>query len=213
MRLIFKFRNDRELEKSVNKALQEEFAKHFNKMASGIQKEVSDFLLFKFKTTEEYNSLIGNDTSGIDLMAELGLVQSEASSIVDHILSVLVNEIKVKHNKDGLSIYLDESVIDKLYNVPGASYVSFSKEGSTDIPWLKWMLEGGIQVKHHIVHGNFSHPSANSRSKRAVMKPGGSWHMPTKYAGSKEDNWITRTFESIGLEIDAVIAKAIIKYV
>jgi hypothetical protein len=77
------------------------------------------------------------------------------------------------------------------------SYVNF-RRGTTpsDIDWLDWLLLKGDQTQivkgYDILWGEFLR--AQSRSGLAVMFPDKKtgWRVPSEYAGTKTNNWITK---------------------
>lgn len=77
------------------------------------------------------------------------------------------------------------------------------------LPWLEWLLlEGNKTIirDYGIVVG----PNRNSRTGMAVMRSSaGSWKVPSQFAGTIGDNWITRAIDKAETSIETVINKAI----
>lgn len=76
------------------------------------------------------------------------------------------------------------------------------------LPWLEWLLLDGnttIVDNYEVVVG----ANKYSRTGKALMKPSSkSWKVPSLYAGTASDNWITRAIDSVTNDIDNLLNKA-----
>jgi hypothetical protein len=62
------------------------------------------------------------------------------------------------------------------------------------LPWLQWLLlEGNKTIIEHfkVQFGSWG------RTGGAIMRKGGSWHVPPEHAGTINDNFITRAIAQI----------------
>lgn len=77
------------------------------------------------------------------------------------------------------------------------------------LPWLEWLLLEGnktIIKNQNVVIG----PNRSSRTGFALMRESSSsWKVPSEYAGTISDNWITRAIDNAESSINAVIEKAL----
>lgn len=78
-----------------------------------------------------------------------------------------------------------------------------------ELPWLEWLLLDGSKIivpKHDVVFG----PNPRSRTGGAVMKiSSGGWKVPSEYAGTFSDNWITRAIDDSSPLIEKLLEKAL----
>jgi len=76
------------------------------------------------------------------------------------------------------------------------------------LPWLEWLLLEGnktIIQNYNVVIG----PNRQSRTGMAIMKnASSSWRVPSQYAGTISDNWITRAIDQAESQIQNVLDKA-----
>jgi hypothetical protein len=132
------------------------------------------------------------------LRNELGFVSPDY--FISGLLMALAEDIEVTFTKlqvtgssiiGGLSIGVVTSDYSKLLNISEASY----KSATYEIPWLNWLLTKGTNVviaNYHIEYGTTKEFILRSRTKNALMKPGGQYSIPSQYAGTPDNNFITR---------------------
>lgn len=85
---------------------------------------------------------------------------------------------------------------------------SFESEGGHRVEWLRWLLTAGDEVvnpDYGFVAGAF--PA--SRTGLGVMKRGGSWAVPGEFAGSPDDNWLTRAVSDVAVLLPPVAAEEV----
>jgi hypothetical protein len=104
-----------------------------------------------------------------------------------------------------LLIELLKGDYSEVLTVDGASFIS---EGNFEIPWLRWLtLEGDkIMVGDHSFVGGYLE---RSRTGYGIMAKPGNWHVPVEYAGTAEENWITRALAGLPLLVENIIKKEI----
>lgn len=181
-----------QLEKEIEKALLEKISKVFLSKKDRIKELLSERTRAIFTSTEEYNSL----TEG-ELMAHFGLPKGKAKFIVDSIISAFSEEVEIDVQDNALIIYSIKSDFADILSMNVSSYISTNSKGiSTEVPWLRWFLLEGDRIVVEDFHIDISEKYFNnrySRSKKALMLPGGSWKPPVnpKYSGVIKDNWIT----------------------
>lgn len=77
-----------------------------------------------------------------------------------------------------------------------------------NLPWLQWLLLEGNRTlvsNYQVTIG----PHKSSRTGMAIMSPNKkSWRVPSAYAGTEINNWITRALDSIDPQIQQTIKMA-----
>ena len=165
------------------------------------------------KSQPEYTSLKFGD-----LKAQFGLIDISKmlDSIIDSILAEIYIDLRPFQYKGGnviaggLSIRAMKKDLSYLFNMRGASY----KSNEYDIPWLEWLLSAGdgpIIFNWYISFQLSPNEVLRSRSGRAVMRPqlGARWSVPQQFAGTKNDNWITRAMDYAWAPTMDVVQKAL----
>lgn len=164
------------------------------------------------ENSDTYQSLIGGT-----LRSDFGF--TDGTPFADAVRTTVVNGIEVRVNKlrksalsikGGIYVGLVPASYTDFLSHPLSSYAS--KGGQVD--WLEWLLLAGTQivvVDHHIVYSSAKSVVNFSRSGEALMYPGGTYSVPSIYAGTKDDNWITRVIFSLQPDIEDIIQEEIIK--
>lgn len=167
--------------------------------------EMRNLIRNALRRTDHYISMANY---GGRLAREFGFLQGAEKDYVDPIVEYIAEaaqigdpDFRVSQVDNSISGKLEFIVFDgdytTLFSLPTATYLSVSQGKNateTPVPWLKWLLESGVDpvvLGWHIV--NFRKPFSLSRSGFALMQKtaGGSWHVPTQYAGEPNDNWLT----------------------
>jgi hypothetical protein len=190
--------SDREIYNRILNAMRPHLQSVFDKTQQSLQ----SIIPIKFKEAlmdePEYSSLL----SGI-LKYELGIPDASAriESIYDAWVSSMFIEkkpISIKNNQlnGGFSIRLIRSDFADILDL-SASTVVDSISGS-NIPWVRWLLlEGGkILVRDYRVQYG---PNPRSRTDNAIMVTSSSesWRVPAEFAGTIQDNWVTRSIAKL----------------
>lgn len=145
--------------------------------------------------SDEYESILNGK-----LWHELGIVNpgQSLSAIVARIEdSVEVTVLPLRHNDreltaGGLRLQAVQADFQDILALPEATFQSISKRNGTvyDIDWLKWLLTGGGSVIIEDFH--FVGQTKGSRTGYGVMAKHGNWAVPPEFAGTIQDNWLTR---------------------
>ena len=161
---------------------------------------ISNFLYEKFLSSSTYFSL----TSGT-LRAEFGLDDGEVSKLPDIIIDMLTIKSDFDFSSGQIKIVI--KFIDEEFDPNKlGSYTSVNKKGeATLIPWLYWLLTAGSE---NVVDGHYmaAIPGAG-RSEMAIMikEEGSTYSVDPEYAGTANDNWVTKTIRYNFPEIRAQI--------
>ncbi len=149
------------------------------------------------QSSPEYDSILNGD-----LWHELGIVNPGGA--LEAVISKIEESIEVTpllftHNgrditSGGVRLQAVQADFSDILNLREASFQSISKKRGTvyDIDWLQWLLtsEGSSNVPYPNSDFHFVGQSVGSRTRYGVMKQGGSWE--TEFAGTRQDNWLTR---------------------
>lgn len=175
----------------INSSLSDIFNSLLFKKKAAIHREIKSLVPDWVKSQPEMIDLASGRTRG-SLAAQLGLYYGTGPNIVEVIAETTMNSVSVdvsKINKKtlegGIKLEFMPATFDDLLNLPEGHVVY--DEG--DLHWLKWLLlEGDTTI---IVGYQFS-LMTEGRSLGGIMRRGGTWNVPSQYAGVAEDNFITR---------------------
>lgn len=207
MRII---ENDSEIRNRLLTALLEEVRDTFNRSVPQIKSKIQDLVVNAIKSEPEYTSLVAGQ-----LRAELGI--PDATTKIEELLNIWINNIDVEIKpfkitnmglSGGFTINCIKSDFSDVLSSQAAQVEDNIKGYS--LPWLSWLLlEGGkILVKDHtVVIGN----STFSRTGSAIMRTslGSSWRVPPEFAGTQNNNWITRAIDRLDDDISRIFQETI----
>jgi hypothetical protein len=163
--------------------------------------KVKDIVKKALQTEPEYGSLKNgelrynfgiSDTSNVDI-------------VIDKLVDTLQIEIKpIKNSSKGLSGGYEINMINSqdfggVLDTDAAMVVD--EKGGYKLPWLEWLLlrNNEFIIKNYEIQLG---PNPASRTGNAIMvESNDSWRVPPSFAGSKENNWITRALEKVDKEI------------
>lgn len=209
---------ERKLREMIVMELKPKIIKAFEVSIPAIKKFIREHIEAQISSSYDFRSMMGGE-----LAAELGF--EDGTKIVRAIIRELLKEIDVKIEKsrfdaNGIEIVLGARFIDlsfsNVLDMPEASYLSMSETGETlvEIPWAEWLLTKGysIVVKNYYIDYSLTpEESKRSRSGLALMKPSKTqnYRIPSGYAGTINDNVITRAFEKSEKILSAKIEEII----
>jgi hypothetical protein len=197
---------------------------YINKRATATYKEVEEGVTInvrkKIRTSLSSSNAIKSLLSG-KLKSDFGLTDSAATvavrSIIDHVSDNIKVSIKYSYrgaNVAVLSLDLLPLGVDAIAALPAGNYISTGKYGGGDVTWLTWLLTKGTSV----IIGDFyvfEGARGRSRSGQSVMQKnvrgGSGFRVDPGFAGSKDDNFITRALTPIIPEIRDEVFKTFIK--
>lgn len=177
-----------------------------------------DIIFTAFEMSPTFSSLLSGK-----LKADFGLTDQLAVNAKNEIISHIVNNIRVQYNlRSQKNIKVGQGVFGSFFLVlmPDPNFYEKIKSGSYisngayvrkygldgNIDWLEWLLTRGTEIviaDFEVKYGNFK----NSRSQLALMQEGGAFRVDPEFAGTLEDNFITRTIESVIPQIRQNISK------
>lgn len=131
------------------------------------------------------------------LPSQLGLVSGSENRIKNVIINSIADSAKIsftrfdrglKRKSGNFTITCQPQDYSNLISLPEADV----RIASGNINWLQWLLEAGNKVI--VVGYKYSPTAGQGRSRGGVMAegPSFSWRVPPQYAGTVDDNFITR---------------------
>lgn len=176
-----------------------------------IQRKIIELVISRIKAEPEYQALINGQ-----LRLEFGIPNSV--SVVDDIINtwatnIVLDQKPFRKTRSGINgsfaINMIKSDFEDVLSSPAA--IVYDTSSGAELPWLKWLLLDGskILVRNHYVKIG---PNKNSRTGMAIMAESKSqnWRVPAEYAGTKNNNWITRALSDIDNQISDIIEKEIV---
>lgn len=172
--------------------------------ANMIEYKIRTLLEDALKNEPEYSSLINGE-----LRKEFGIADiSNVDTVISDICNTAKIEInRVKVSKSGLSggILLTVMPRDMANIVNQSSAMVVDNERGYSLPWLEWLLfKGGDTIikNFEVQYG----VNPRSRSGDAIMVSSNSnWRVPAQFAGTINNNWITRAVSRIESKVTELI--------
>jgi hypothetical protein len=211
MKLRFKLLDSsKTIQNKILQTLLPDVTSYLDATITKIKNQLPGIVFSEIEAAPEYQSLSG----GI-LQYELGI--PDPGNKLSGLINIWSNNIVYNYKQPSISnnkiiakfsasmIRVDLS--DVLYS--DYAYVQDVVRGYS-LPWLEWLLLYGNSVivpNFQVVLG----PNSNSRTGFAVMRNfgSGSWKVPSEFAGTMNDNWITRSIANASDKIYSMIEGAL----
>ena len=187
---------------------EDEFLKNFS---TAICKEINYRVNYKLNTLLQKSKQIVReileacafniDVANGKLDADLGLRPSEGKSKMDAIIQMLVDEIDIQFRnfrfqsgriEGGIDIFILEETYK---NILASGHAIIITDNFDVLDWLRWFLLEGNKIiifGYHLQVGTFN----AGRSGKGLMFKNGTWKVQTQYAGTQDDNFLTREMDS-----------------
>lgn len=200
--------NSKDIQNKILVAMLPETTQLFDKAINNIKSKLPDVIRQAIINTPEYESILsgklkyefGIPNPGVKLA---NLLTVWSTNIEYHYKQPTITGSRILASFSANCIKADFS--DVLYTDFAA--VVDNLRGYT-LPWLEWLLFEGnktIVKKYEVSLG----PNKKSRTGYAIMKSSRkSWKVPSEFAGTSNDNWITRAIDNAESEIQKVIDEA-----
>lgn len=202
--------SDQKITSLILKSILSDTEKYFSNISKTLENNLKTIVKNGIINSPEYQSIASGK-----LQYHFGLPDSTAR--LQQILSIweriklVINKPKIKSSGiiGNIQLYMIAADYSDVLNLPAST---FTTEKGEDLAWLQWLLLSGdktIIKEYDIVIG----PNPRSRTGNAVMKKtvNGKWSVPPEFAGTQNNNWITRVLDSISNDIDNTISRAINK--
>lgn len=186
-----------------------------NRSVKDIRTRVGEQIDEAIRKSPECDSLLSSN--GV-LHGELGVL--DGARAVDEIIRVLtesmrITPIPVVINKSSMTGGLRVEIIKTDYSdVLGLPEASFISEKLHEVDWLKWLLIDGGEVivgdyRFLSTEGLSRHGRTLGRTGLGIMIPHGTWSMPSEFAGTADDNWLTRAIKGRASNIMTVVLEEV----
>ena len=196
---------DSQIQSMINAAMAPLVNKHFNSKIPQIVKESREMAQSWISSQNVITSLLS--ASPESLAGAFGVSPSQVSSIVGSIVGAVSNSISVEVKKfdqnlrGSLSINFQPAEFSNLISL---------RQGHTvydggDLHWLKWLLTLGSAPI--ISNYDYVASAGDGRSGLGVMKVGGSFRVPPEYAGTMNNNFVTKAFADKGDQIVSMLER------
>lgn len=192
-----------EVETKVNAALVPLLNAKLKSKAARIESRAKELASMWIMEQPEVRSLTSNDPNSLaglfGLTNKSTRVQYITQAIVDSV-HVVLQPLDAKF-KGFLQINFQPKDFLNVLTRP-SGYVVYEKG---TLPWIDWLLNRGssIIISNYYYEGSVG----KGRSGLGTMKIGGSFRVPPEFAGTENDNFITRAF--LGTDKESKIAKII----
>jgi hypothetical protein len=139
------------------------------------------------------------------LHAQFGLHRGSESTIVDNIISAIVDSFAVRIGKINtkfkgkIEFNFQPKNFFNLLSLSGGHVIT--TKGS-DLHWLDWLLMRGDTT---IIVGYEYESGSGGRSGGGLMGEGGIWRVPPEFSGTNTNNFVTRAFKLREKEISQVL--------
>lgn len=195
--------NPQQTEQVLTKALQDMLRGQIKDVVRQNRKSVINIFYQALINSETYAALMDN----WGLQGDLG-VYPEYVIQTTKLISEMINiETMPPRSRDlgGIRVTLVRDNLEPILNSPLAQYET--NKGVT-IPWLEWLLTAGsnVLVADYSVGAELN-PGRYSRTEALIMFPhnGGNFSISPAYAGTINDNWITRAANAALPEIEKTL--------
>lgn len=196
--------NDSQIREAILNEMKIVLDKALVKAINGMEPKVRILLRNALQNEPEYGSLISGD-----LRKQFGIADT---SNVDRAIDRMINSVNftinpIKSGMSGLSGGIKLTIIPKELNgiIDDSSAFVVDNERGYSLPWLEWLLTRGGEIiirNFEVKYGS----NPKSRSGDAIMISSGSnWRVPAQFAGTVNNNWITRALSTIEEKIIKIL--------
>lgn len=187
---------DSEVRNSILLAMKEVLDKALVKSLNRIEPKIKTLLIDALHNEPEYSSLINGE-----LRKQFGI---ENTNNVDIAIENIINSINLSITQisiglSGLTGGIELTVVPVDLNgiINDSSAFVVDSERGYSLPWLEWLLTHGGEIivrNFEVKYGS----NPRSRSGDAIMVSSKSnWRVPSQFAGTPSNNWITRALSTI----------------
>lgn len=210
MNITLELEPSNQITRAISQALTKELTLFLAARTKIIRHKLPKILSDAINRAPEVDSLRGGK-----LQAELGV--PDAASRIDRLIEIWSNSIDIQFIPPklvGNIIYASVviSAIKADFNdVLGAEEATYNTANNQVISWLEWLLlEGDKQIiKTYRIGGDAGRFSRTGLGKIMIHDQRRSWGVPPEFAGTINDNFVTRTVENINAEIDTMLQDAL----
>lgn len=189
------------IQKEILYSIRDTLDMSIKKSLPSIKNNIKQIVKEALTNEPEYQSLVSGK-----LKYEFGIPSSQqVNNIIDlWINNILVNYNGIKVSARGLNGTLSLDMIKSSYDdvLANDNAIVIDSVSGVALPWLEWLLLYGGKI---IVRDYRVKMGSNNRSRTgmAVMveSSGSNWRVPTEFAGTSNNNWVTRAINKIDNKI------------
>jgi hypothetical protein len=197
MNISFKLlENDQTIYKKILESLINDLDKYISSNINKVKTQLPNLIFLTITQSDTYRAIVSGD-----LRLELGIL--DPVSKVDGLLNIWSKNIAYNYTKPTIqgnkikSNLTVQMIKSDFSDVLGSDYaLVYDSVRGYSLPWLEWLLLDGqktIIKNYEVIIG----PNPRSRTGLAVMSESSkSWSVPSEFAGTISDNWITRSIDS-----------------
>ena len=195
--------NPQQTEQVLTKALQDMFRGKIKDVVRQNRKSVINIFYQALINSQTYAALMDN----WGLQGDLGVYPENVMQTAKLISEMINVETMPPRSRDlgGIRVTLVRDNLEPILNSPFAQYET--AKGVT-IPWLEWLLTAGsnVLVADYAVAAEQT-PGRYSRTGALIMFPhyGENFSISPAYAGTINDNWVTRAANAALPEIEKTL--------
>jgi len=202
--------NNSQIRSSILQGLLPQIDSYLKKALQTIKRSLPDLLKQIIQDTPEYNALLYGR-----LQYELGI--SDPSNKLNEIINIWINNIDIEYKNptiagDKIKAFFSVSLVRRDFSDVLSSDAAFVVDAlrGYQLPWLEWLLLEGeyiIVPNQEVVFGS----NKFSRTGFALMRTSNkSWKVPSEFAGTINNNWITRAIDGGESKINELLNKAFV---
>lgn len=193
--------------KNVNLEIKKVISKNISKTLSRVETRLQDRVRTLISDSEEVSSIRNGELQG-----QLGIVLTGGIDVIIDQFSKSVNVQYLPKGKFGtIVIRIINSDYSDVLSLPESFYSYSETDGRGGIiEWLRWLL---LEGRSTIVAGYDFQPGAEGRTNKGMMvkMQNGGWSIPSRFAGTANDNFVTRSLMNIDKDIESIIRQEITK--
>lgn len=192
------------ISENINQAIAEEFNKRIKKNKKKAIDRMRRTLPVWIRVQPEMRSLLDVGTPG-SLNANFGLPVGLATNAVDALINSIVNTINIRLTpmdrslKGNVEFVVQPQNYANLLSLPEG----YNPLTSSNIHWLDWLLLKGDTTI--IIGYSYNPKSGLGRSGGGNMRAGGVWRVPPEFAGSDQNNFLTRALSNRERELSILL--------
>jgi hypothetical protein len=198
---------DDEIIKRIAKAMGEELTSAVKKALSSLGPKLEELISFWIEQQPEIESLRGGLLQG-----DFGIIEGTEFGVTQEIIHAVSKSLEVsfagfnKNLRGKLLINIQPTSFENILAITEPVVT----ENGTLIPWLKWLLFSGDAIMVLEYHVEYRGSEGRSRSGTgAVMVPGGVFRVRPEFAGTADNNFITRAFKGKESQIGRLLEEHI----
>lgn len=198
--------SNREIQKKIFDTIFEEIDRKLRKNKAKAEAKIKLMIPGWIAEQPEVDSILAEGMLG-SLNAQLGFGAGTSIRHIEAIKNGIVNsiyaEIDFKKNlTGGITFYIQPIDFSNLLGSPWA----FIATESAPLSWLNWLL---IQGSRTIIVDYEYKPDFAGRSGGGIMIGGSVWRIPPQFAGTVDNNFITRALQNRDKELQSVMEEAL----